>query len=147
MAQVTAQADVLELKGGETRLDPLIRNDPFPFYRALRQSQPFALDDQHVAHVAGVLECRPDIRTGPAPERGSIGRQPTLKCRPEIPEPAGDVSRRKTRVDEAAFVAMVHGDSVVSGYEPPREIPAAFRSSADTPASRHAAYEMPLRLP
>lgn len=35
---------VLELKGGETRLDEAIRNDPFPFYRALRQSQPVYYD-------------------------------------------------------------------------------------------------------
>ena len=34
----------LELKGGESRLDPLIRNDPFPFYRALRKEQPVYYD-------------------------------------------------------------------------------------------------------
>jgi cytochrome P450 len=28
------------LKGSETRLDPLIRNNPFPFYRALREQRP-----------------------------------------------------------------------------------------------------------
>lgn len=39
-----AQSDVLELRGGETRLDPLIRNDPFPFYRALRERQPVYYD-------------------------------------------------------------------------------------------------------
>ena len=30
---------VFELNGGETRLDPAIRNDPFPFYRALRRER------------------------------------------------------------------------------------------------------------
>ena len=27
----------MEITGTETRLDPLIRNDPFPFYKALRE--------------------------------------------------------------------------------------------------------------
>ncbi len=36
--------DTLELKGGETRLDPAIRNDPFPFYRALRKEDPVYYD-------------------------------------------------------------------------------------------------------
>ncbi len=35
---------VLSLKGGETRLDEAIRNDPFPFYRALRSEQPVYYD-------------------------------------------------------------------------------------------------------
>lgn len=39
-----ADTDVLDLKGGETRLDPAIRNDPFPFYRALRQKSPVYYD-------------------------------------------------------------------------------------------------------
>jgi len=39
---VTGRA--LELKGGESRLDPVIRNDPFPFYRALRKEQPVYYD-------------------------------------------------------------------------------------------------------
>jgi cytochrome P450 len=30
----------MELKGGESRLDPIIRNNPFPFYRALRENCP-----------------------------------------------------------------------------------------------------------
>jgi cytochrome P450 len=34
----------LELRGGESRLDPLIRNNPFPFYRALRKQQPVYYD-------------------------------------------------------------------------------------------------------
>ena len=33
-----------ELKGGESRLDPLIRNNPFPFYRALRKQEPVYYD-------------------------------------------------------------------------------------------------------
>src|SRR5215468_12153881 len=37
-------ADTLELKGGETRLDPAIRNNPFPFYRALRREDPVYYD-------------------------------------------------------------------------------------------------------
>src|SRR6516165_12568328 len=36
--------ETLALKGGETRLDPLIRNNPFPFYRALRKEQPVYYD-------------------------------------------------------------------------------------------------------
>ncbi len=39
---VTGRA--LELKGGESRLDPLIRNNPFPFYRALRKQEPVYYD-------------------------------------------------------------------------------------------------------
>ena len=35
---------VLTLKGGETRLDEAIRNNPFPFYRALRAEQPVYYD-------------------------------------------------------------------------------------------------------
>jgi cytochrome P450 len=34
------------LQGHESRLDPLIRNDPFPFYRALRQEQPLYYDSK-----------------------------------------------------------------------------------------------------
>ena len=39
-----AEADTIELTGTETRLDPLIRNDPFPFYKALRERQPVYYD-------------------------------------------------------------------------------------------------------
>ena len=35
---------VLELKGGESRLQDAIRNNPFPFYRALRQADPVYYD-------------------------------------------------------------------------------------------------------
>ena len=35
---------VLELKGGESRLQDAIRNNPFPFYRALRKEQPVYYD-------------------------------------------------------------------------------------------------------
>lgn len=35
---------VLALKGGESRLDEAIRNDPFPFYRALRAHDPVYYD-------------------------------------------------------------------------------------------------------
>ncbi|MEJ5975135.1 cytochrome P450 [Novosphingobium sp. PS1R-30] len=34
----------MELTGTETRLDPTIRNDPFPFYRALREERPVYYD-------------------------------------------------------------------------------------------------------
>jgi cytochrome P450 len=34
----------LELRGNESRLDPLIRNNPFPFYRRLRQQEPVYYD-------------------------------------------------------------------------------------------------------
>lgn len=34
------------LQGGESRLDPQIRNDPFPFYRALREQKPVYYDPQ-----------------------------------------------------------------------------------------------------
>ena len=33
-----------DLKGGESRVDPLIRNNPFPFYRALRKQEPVYYD-------------------------------------------------------------------------------------------------------
>lgn len=36
--------EAMELKGGESRLDPLIRNNPFPFYEALRKSEPVYYD-------------------------------------------------------------------------------------------------------
>lgn len=36
----------MELRGGESRFDPLIRADPFPFYRALRQREPVHYDPQ-----------------------------------------------------------------------------------------------------
>lgn len=39
---VTGEA--MELHGDESRLDPLIRNNPFPFYRALRKEQPVYYD-------------------------------------------------------------------------------------------------------
>lgn len=39
-----AEADTIQLTGIETRLDPAIRNDPFPFYRALRERQPVYYD-------------------------------------------------------------------------------------------------------
>jgi cytochrome P450 len=39
-----ADTEVLKLKGGETRLDPAIRNNPFPFYRALREQDPVYYD-------------------------------------------------------------------------------------------------------
>lgn len=39
-----ADLGTMELKGGETRLDPLIRNNPFPFYRALRERDPVYYD-------------------------------------------------------------------------------------------------------
>ncbi len=34
----------LQLHGGESRVDPLIRNNPFPFYRALRKQEPVYFD-------------------------------------------------------------------------------------------------------
>jgi len=34
------------LKGGESRVDPLIRNNPFPFYRALRKQEPVYYDQK-----------------------------------------------------------------------------------------------------
>lgn len=37
-------SDILELTGSETRLDPAIRDDPFPFYRRLRESRPVYYD-------------------------------------------------------------------------------------------------------
>jgi cytochrome P450 len=33
-----------EFRGGDSRLDPLIRNNPFPFYRALRKQEPVYYD-------------------------------------------------------------------------------------------------------
>lgn len=39
-----ADYDVMNLKGGETRLDSNIRNNPFPFYRALREQDPVYYD-------------------------------------------------------------------------------------------------------
>lgn len=39
-------AEIVPLHGGESRLDPLIRNNPFPFYRALRDKDPVYYDPQ-----------------------------------------------------------------------------------------------------
>jgi cytochrome P450 len=39
-----AQDEAIELHGGESRLDPLIFNHPFPFYRALRKQEPVYYD-------------------------------------------------------------------------------------------------------
>jgi len=41
-----ANREALALTGRESRLDPLIRNDPFPFYRALREHEPVYYDPQ-----------------------------------------------------------------------------------------------------
>lgn len=38
------ELDSMDRQGGETRLDPLIRNNPFPFYRALRKEEPVYYD-------------------------------------------------------------------------------------------------------
>ena len=38
------ETGILEIKGTETRLDPFIRNDPFPFYKALRGQRPVYYD-------------------------------------------------------------------------------------------------------
>ena len=34
----------MTIHGDETRVDPQIRNDPFPFYRALREQKPVYYD-------------------------------------------------------------------------------------------------------
>jgi cytochrome P450 len=39
-----AVACPMRLQGGESRVDPQIRNDPFPFYRALREQKPVYYD-------------------------------------------------------------------------------------------------------
>lgn len=41
---VPAETDAMDLMGGETRLDPWIRNHPFAFYRALRRHDPVYYD-------------------------------------------------------------------------------------------------------
>jgi cytochrome P450 len=41
-----AASEPFKLRGTESRLDPLIRNNPFPFYEALRQQQPVYYDPQ-----------------------------------------------------------------------------------------------------
>ena len=38
------ETGTMELKGGETRVDPYIRNHPFAFYRALREKDPVYYD-------------------------------------------------------------------------------------------------------
>ncbi|MEO6716492.1 MAG: cytochrome P450 [Novosphingobium sp.] len=56
-----------ELKGGETRLDADIRNDPFPFYRALRDQHPVyydpGLDLYLVTRYADCVEVLADNET------------------------------------------------------------------------------------
>jgi cytochrome P450 len=39
-----SETDTMDLKGGETRLDPWVRNHPFAFYRALRKEDPVHYD-------------------------------------------------------------------------------------------------------
>jgi cytochrome P450 len=41
-----AGGGTFQLQGTESRLDPLIRNNPFPFYQALREQQPVYYDPQ-----------------------------------------------------------------------------------------------------
>jgi cytochrome P450 len=38
------KGEAMPLSGGESRLDPLIRSNPFPFYRALRKQEPVYYD-------------------------------------------------------------------------------------------------------
>lgn len=45
-AACPASAESLQLTGKESRLDPLIRNDPFPFYRAMREQKPVYYDEK-----------------------------------------------------------------------------------------------------
>ncbi len=42
--QDAGQCPVMKIRGDETRLDPTIRNNPFPFYRALREERPVQYD-------------------------------------------------------------------------------------------------------
>jgi cytochrome P450 len=44
MMATLADSEVMALKGGESRLDTIIRNNPFPFYRALRREDPVYYD-------------------------------------------------------------------------------------------------------
>jgi cytochrome P450 len=44
MATVDTARETMDLTGKETRLDPIIRNNPFPFYRALREKDPVYYD-------------------------------------------------------------------------------------------------------
>lgn len=44
MMTMLSETDTMQLKGGETRLDEAIRNNPFPFYRALRKQDPVYYD-------------------------------------------------------------------------------------------------------
>ena len=44
MATEAPTYETRTLKGGETRLDADIRNNPFPFYRALREQDPVHYD-------------------------------------------------------------------------------------------------------
>ena len=59
--------DKRELKGGETRLDADIRNDPFPFYRTLREQDPVyydpGLDLYLVTRYADCVEVLADNET------------------------------------------------------------------------------------
>ena len=55
--------ETMRLQGGESRVDPQIRNDPFPFYRALREQKPVyydpKIDTWLVTHRAGASRVRP----------------------------------------------------------------------------------------
>lgn len=44
MNTMSEQCPVMTIKGDESRIDPSIRNNPFPFYRALRQEKPVYYD-------------------------------------------------------------------------------------------------------
>lgn len=39
-------SQIMPLQGNESRLDPLIRNNPFPFYKALREQKPVYYDEK-----------------------------------------------------------------------------------------------------
>ncbi len=44
LAGCPVTGETIVLRGGESRLDPLIRNNPFPFYRTLRKEEPVYYD-------------------------------------------------------------------------------------------------------
>jgi hypothetical protein len=72
-----------------------------------------ALDQQHVAHVAGVLKGRPHGRLGPpADGLGRGTRKRLAKAHRGRANLLGDVGRWQGLVGKAALVAAGHPDSI-----------------------------------
>ncbi len=152
-------------RGSPARRDPSVGTPGNP---PERERQPLPLHVEDVSDVAAILERGPDLGVRMGPQRGGIPFQAADKCRPELPAVPPESPRRKLRSrrihilrngsshcppfgseragefrsSRAARAAPIRVSEVLPNglltQAAPRVIPAAFRSSAGTPASRQA---------